>query len=155
MSEKWSLSHKESRKTGPSIYFLLKKRGPIIYLAVLKKGAIRHAHPYYAKYTGSYPPPRAFKAWCRPVTKDKLFLGWHDRAMMLHVLKYLPLLTSNKSSTVKISFTMKSGQNDGGRNDKGGGGAKGLGGKQPGRKCLGGKTTRGGNGLGAKCLGFA
>ena len=34
------------------------------------------------------------------------------------------------------------------------GGAKRLGGKRPGRKRLGGETTRGGNGLGAKRLGF-
>ena len=33
-------------------------------------------------------------------------------------------------------------------------GAKRLGGKRPGRKRLGGETTRGGNGLGAKRLGF-
>ena len=37
----------------------VEKRGPIIYLAALKRGAIRHAHPYYAKYRklGSYHPP--------------------------------------------------------------------------------------------------
>ena len=70
------------------------------------------------------------------------------------LLKYLPLLTSNKSSTVKISFTMKSGRNDwggGGETTRGGETARG---KRPGRKRLGGETTRGGNGLGAKHLGF-
>ena len=43
-------------KLGHSYTFCWKKRRPSIYLAVPKKGAIRHAHPYYAKYTGSYHP---------------------------------------------------------------------------------------------------
>ena len=106
--KKWG-PHRESRKTGPFIYFLLKKGNQSYTWQCWKRGLFG-THVRNMPYIGSYPRPRAFKARCRPVTKDKLSLGWRDRAMML--LKYLPLLTSNKSSTVKIIFTMKSGRND-------------------------------------------
>ena len=57
MSKKWGLSHRESRKTGPFIYFLLKKKGASHIPSSTEKGGYSACTSVLCQLPSPHPPP--------------------------------------------------------------------------------------------------